>query len=300
MGGPTFPSAREKIRRADFHIDQLEELERGVWDAYPDAIRCEVDRYVSKQTGAEHAMVTVRSGWTLKFGSHDLNGSIGDAIHNLRSALDNLAWDLMIAARGKPPPEPLGIDSDFRKVQFPIWAKGPDWRRYGAPIRPPDHMPNDWGLGALYRVSEDQRAIIYGLQPFLAQNSSSLLWQLSELDNTDKHRHPNVSIAVVRVTRNKAFKEHGLKLAFHHQHKGAQSVKQNTKLAKVLASGPLGSWPDSEIENYVQMYLDLGVRIKFGKGPIQQGVPVVTRLREIRAEVARVVGLFLPRGERRP
>jgi hypothetical protein len=94
---------------------------------------------------------------------------IGDAVHNLRSALDHLAWQLAVpSARATTP----------RRIEFPIFLDDPATDRE---IR-----------GALTKklncLRPESQAIIDGAQPYKTGDRHHPLWLLQTLWNTDKHR----------------------------------------------------------------------------------------------------------------
>jgi hypothetical protein len=90
----------------------------------------------------------------------------GDALHNMRSVLDHIARLLVIAHGGQP------VDRPPRATMFPVHVADPG--------RPITISPG---------ISEDARAVVTSLQPFLHDEPRSHpLWRLSELNNIDKHR----------------------------------------------------------------------------------------------------------------
>lgn len=99
---------------------------------------------------------------------------IGDAIHNLRSSLDNLAYALATAHTGK-----LSA-SVARACAFPIFGTGPLFR-------------GERGRGAapkMQALSPRTRTAMERLQPYHRRKHPELelLWILEELSNIDKHR----------------------------------------------------------------------------------------------------------------
>jgi hypothetical protein len=101
---------------------------------------------------------------------------MGDVIYDLRSALDHLAWQLVIANGGTPvTPE----DNAGPSTAFPIFHSKEGAK--GGP-RPPVSIAGGVNTAAL--------AVIERLQPYHRVDDPQLdpLWQLSELCNTDKHR----------------------------------------------------------------------------------------------------------------
>jgi hypothetical protein len=114
---------------------------------------------------------------------------VGDAIHNLRCALDHLWWALATLHLGRDP------DGDEAKeVQFPIFTK------------PSFLKPGVWENHAYLRhVSSDAAAKAYPMQPFVTATSKPAntpaylidhLALLVTLSNTDKHRFLHTTVAV--------------------------------------------------------------------------------------------------------
>jgi hypothetical protein len=97
----------------------------------------------------------------------------GDAVHNVRAALDNLFW--AFALRYKDPP-------DNPRISFPIFKdrtrpKGPCWVNQGTNL--------------LRSVARNVGQVVESVQPFIrtqADPSRDPLWVLDRLWNDDKHR----------------------------------------------------------------------------------------------------------------
>lgn len=87
---------------------------------------------------------------------------IGDIIHNLRSALDYLAWQLVLQNGGTP----------GKNTYFPI---GSSPKKYNNTVR-----------GSLKGASKDAMELVKSLQPYPGGND--LLVQIHALDIHDKHR----------------------------------------------------------------------------------------------------------------
>jgi hypothetical protein len=100
---------------------------------------------------------------------------IGDVIHNLRSSLDSLVWELTIKHSGDP------IDpnaNQWRNVQFPIVTEANKWS--------PQESKCLWG------IQPSLKPYFEHLQPFHAgQNAApnEPFVILQSLSNIDKHRH---------------------------------------------------------------------------------------------------------------
>lgn len=92
----------------------------------------------------------------------------GEVCHQLRSCLDHLVWQLVIAKTGTLP--------SGTKSGFPIFLHEEGYSKRG--------------LAMIVGVSDEAAWRIKTVQPFNAPEvrDSTLLWALHELNNTDKHR----------------------------------------------------------------------------------------------------------------
>jgi hypothetical protein len=101
---------------------------------------------------------------------------IAEIVHNVRSALDHLVWQLVIRKTGEQPM----ID----RIEFPVVETLRGFER-----RAGRHLT---GVGA------KERAIIKSVQPFETGGAArSPLWQLRQLSNWTKHS--DVRLAPVRI-----------------------------------------------------------------------------------------------------
>ncbi len=100
-----------------------------------------------------------------------LNTIVGEHLHDLRSALDHLAWQLVLKAGGKP----------TDKTGFPIKDTDPGTDKKGRPRTP----------GVSGGVSAPARTLIRVAQPYQlgARYIEHPLWLLQQLWNIDKHRY---------------------------------------------------------------------------------------------------------------
>lgn len=107
---------------------------------------------------------------------------LGDVLHNLRCALDHMAWQLVRA--GTKPPDKL-TPRERRAVMFPIYKSRVEFNAAVKPTNPkkrPSCLPG---------VSRTQIAFIRGLQPYKAGNRRADFHPFSVLQkfsNADKHR----------------------------------------------------------------------------------------------------------------
>jgi hypothetical protein len=110
---------------------------------------------------------------------------IGACLHNLRAALDNLAYQLSEVGHGGPLPENVA-----KMVEFPIFLTRGDWNHRNA------------GPRRIAQMRARAQTIIEGLQPYKRGDeiaaSHDLLWILHKLNNVDKHRLPHLTLSVPR------------------------------------------------------------------------------------------------------
>lgn len=149
---------RQKLNRAKSHLKTL--VAEANKAEHPDFYRMDVQ----PDTEAGYYVVKIVS----RGSTEEWPLILGDILYNLRSALDHIVWQLVIANGKKP----------GKLNQFPI-AKDEAWfdsnvSRY------------------LARVHGDAVEAIRALQPFHVRDKGKRLlhplWLLSELENIDKHR----------------------------------------------------------------------------------------------------------------
>jgi hypothetical protein len=184
---------RAKIARTDMHLTFLHERVESFVDdggAYqletqPDSKTGEIAIY-GEAFGEPHA--------------HEWGAIIGDVVHDLRSALDHLVWQLTLD-NGHTPPAVIpwnrsDLDFKWRRIGFPIYTfvdprkQSPSGRRIPWRYKPPDSL---WGVRPALRT-ELQR-----LQPFNHGQDAPKkpLAILDELWNIDKHRHLHLALFFV-------------------------------------------------------------------------------------------------------
>jgi hypothetical protein len=107
--------------------------------------------------------------------SAELSLIVGDCIHNLRAALDNLIYELAVAHHGGRVPS--NVEG---KSAFPIFSESAQFARKRKDM-----------IGGIAPAAQ---AVIESLQPYNRGGKfrRSPLWQLNQLSNEDKHRLPHV------------------------------------------------------------------------------------------------------------
>lgn len=196
---------------------------------------------------------------------------LGDAIHNLRSALDHLIWQLVIANGGKP----------NRNTGFPIWDTKAKYKA-GRP-------------GNAQGISQSALKVLYGLKPYKGGNSP--LWTLHQLDITDKHR---LLLAVFAAHRNVII-DFGasMRRAFADQpgQEWIQNIpdmpialnpaeRQLVGPGVVLFGAPLGDQSHDDVEFTIEVALD--------EPGVVQREPPLPLLQQLCSVVEATIGLFAP------
>ena len=160
--------ARLKLDRANEHLDAFE-AEMGRY----------LDSDIYMLVRDDKADGTVFHLWIKEEPPPRLSVILGDCVHNLRSSLDHIAWQLVLA-NGQTPGE---------DTSFPIW----------------DRPPRDgvFSRKSCRGMSKDALALIERMQPYQAGENSTehVLWFLRELSNTDKHRTLNLTAASLKGIR---------------------------------------------------------------------------------------------------
>ncbi len=258
--------SRLKIKRAGQHLNVLKRHVRRFGKDHPYRIREDADR----ETGQYVKSVVVPQAppqWSL---------IIGDIAHNLRSALDHLAWQLAI--RSSPTRNPEN-EWDARQISWPIYCdplkyrgkrKDRVWRKDGL-VSPFDQM-------------------VENCQPYKrwANPKEDPLWLLHELSNLDKHRELHATLIDLRELPAAPFRE--------------VSVDPETG-EKAFSYGP-PEYPVKEIEVVVgpgapeaQVYVegDFPFEVEItNPGSVLHEQPVLRLVESIRREVKGVIAVFDP------
>ena len=164
-----FGSALSKISRARKLVDDLEAEIGAFWDARP----CELEIVASQSVGEGSFRVK-----RMRAVPDSIPLIMGDAAHNLRSALDHFAWAAVWAQdRGT-------------RTYFPVWGKT------AAP------GPGEWREYVCRQLKGAPAGLIEAIAKLEAWETGrdSLLWPIHELDRIDKHRLLlSVAVAVTGI-----------------------------------------------------------------------------------------------------
>lgn len=160
MSDQPLPGIKVKLERAQEQFHGLKALVQTYRSSKPYTIR----RYMNTAVGECWADVRIKKSIPVVWGV-----LIGELIHNFRSALDHLVWELVILETGAPPVA--------NKTQFPVFLTEAGFNNKRR------------GENFLHGVGTEAKAIIKSLQPYsTGEGEDSPLWHLHELSNWDKHR----------------------------------------------------------------------------------------------------------------
>lgn len=166
---------RLKLDWAKLHINRLENEVREFFDGRSYVAVAEYDpKTIWHVARLKINKSTPDERWSLV---------VGDAVQNLRSALDHAVYRLAIASSKSDPPP------DERSIEFPIFKEEKGQGGFLARGRP-----------KIAGIDPKAAAVIEGLQPFKAGNyAEDPLWLLQELNIVDKHRRIHVTAAMAKV-----------------------------------------------------------------------------------------------------
>jgi len=198
---------------------------------------------------------------------------LGDALHNMRSGLDALAYALTVAYTCSPTEEMI------ERSEFPIFG---DENRKGVPGSGPGLFQNNGGIKIL---GWDPRAktAVEALQPYKRGNDfrSDPLWMLHDLDRVDKHRLLHTTVASFAGTiwsiaafRNIRAMGPGLIQSF------GGAVETDTPIARICGIHPI----DPNTEMHVE--IDPAMDVAFNNDvPVAAEQPVRTTLGAIYSHI---------------
>jgi hypothetical protein len=152
-----------KRARAQTHFDAVEQSIRSFLDGEPYPIVIEASPHDGRYVFKLHEPRPLPA--------QEFALGIGDCIHNLRSALDFIAWEL------------AGADPHDRDTMFPIFDDAQQFRRHGA-----------WRIKNIPAMA---RALIERMQPHKAPHPrETALWAIEHFDTADKHRLLTLTVPV--------------------------------------------------------------------------------------------------------
>jgi hypothetical protein len=178
----TLDGCHAKIQRANEHIHQIHtEIVAGKIRLPSDALR--LQHYFQVPKPSEPDIFTHELVFSIQKDPPPVplifSVLAGEATYQLRSALDHLVYQAILAHTNEPPT----FNSAFPIIGKGRMAKQGRWRS-----APDEYVAQTERLKQV--ISGAAEAIIHGLQPFQrgAAYQDDPLWILQELNNTDKHR----------------------------------------------------------------------------------------------------------------
>jgi len=151
---------RVKVERAKKQLGDLERELIEFRDSEYTVVGAEFDPKTGKPIGTNHPL------YILPLIPFDAIPASGDIVHNLRSALDHLAYQLVLVGTNDAGP------THPRRIQFPI---AEDFVTYEARK-----------AGQVEGMRDDAKLAIDAAKPYKGGNED--LWRIHELNNIDKHR----------------------------------------------------------------------------------------------------------------
>lgn len=166
--------ARLKDRRAYEQLQALQLAVKAFLERQPYAAYVEIDA----EDGQINFGIDVREKPDPMWGV-----LIGEIVHDFHSALDHVAWQLVIRDGGVP--------ND--RTQFPIFL---DPAKFDLETTARGKMH-----GMMEGMAPESIAILKAVQPFAAGDRQSALWQLRELSIFDKHKSLHVTAGIIDRVR---------------------------------------------------------------------------------------------------
>ncbi|MCA1701809.1 MAG: hypothetical protein LC808_00475 [Actinobacteria bacterium] len=174
----TLTGVEAKIRWARAHLAELKQSISRVLAPDRQTFTLERDVQAGDYVLRVHGLPTVDPEWVL---------IAGDCLHNLRSSLDHLAWQLVLLDGGQP----------NRDTNFPVKQNAFNKAGQRAPARIKPHIRR-----------ADIRDLVEQMQPYSAPQLPNPgpfvmehpLWLLHDLDITDKHKLLLVIVAMPQVS----------------------------------------------------------------------------------------------------
>ena len=240
---------RLKIKRAEKHISDLDVCIQSFFDSNPYRI------------GAKPHPVAAINHTTLFIAEvqpvpSDIALILGDAIHNLRSALDHLAWQLVKAGGGQPD----------RDTFFPICESSQQYA-------------SAFGRGEIKRMPVGAEKVLSSIQPY--QTLDQNLWLLHRLDIIDKHR--------LLLTIAAIMDKWGIDFAA-----GQRVWLSDHRFVALIVGNEITNIPTSTYERHSNQDFKLGLDIAFAEPEIAEGDLVLQTTKKLLDLVNGIVSNFEP------
>lgn len=229
---------RLKIKRAAHHIAELNTLLLAFRSLHP----YEVDSKPHRTPELDHTTLYVKS---IADPPEEFPLIVGDAIHNMRSALDHLVWHLVEVGGGTPNKDtffPICVDPDGRhKFQSAI------------------------GKGEIKKIPKGADKVLLAAQPYVSGNDTLRL--IHDLDINDKHR--------LLITIATCYEEWSIMLGGSVELRFDQYDVRPLQAGDEIVNMPTSTFERESIQNY-----KLRIDVAFGQSEVVQGKPIVPTLNE--------------------
>lgn len=214
----------------------------------------------------------------------------GEIINSLRSALDNLVWELTVHHRGQPSDPLPAYDTPegrlWRSIYFPVVGKQHNW----------DSLGKGYGPRELWGIHPAIRARFKRSQPFLVGKDYERHWlyALHQLWIADKHRTPAVVVSTVAF---KGFEPLPGQVVPHFiwgllDDPLIGPFKEGAELARIrIVRTDPEEWP---LDGKMDMNFRFDFDIAFDEGPPAYGAWVRRTLQAVCDEVTAIIIEFEP------
>jgi hypothetical protein len=250
---------RVKIERAKQHIHELNSEIRAFFDTNPFIVGTKRN---PKTRQLIYYLVSV----------HEVPLTIaaiaGDILQNLRSALDHLAYQLVLVGRGSGDP--------LRHVYFPI---ADDAKKYES-----EKIKKTRGM------REAAIKAIDAVKPYRGGND--ILWHLNRLNNVDKHRLLITVGSAYRSINVGPHSDHFMQKIFGIKITGPPVFLRPADRQFPLKAGNelFIDYPDSEVNEQIQFQFE----IAFGEAEVIKGKSLIETLQQMADSVDSLILSFAP------
>lgn len=254
----TLSGVEEKLKRANHHVQDLNAEIQAFFAAHPYEVGTKRD---PKTRQLIYYMVAVREPPPV------ISALAGEVLQSLRSALDHLAYQLVVVGTGKPGP--------FYYVYYPIFDSAEEYEAKK--------------LGQIKGMRKKAIEAIDATKPYKGGNDA--LWKIDRLNKVDKHR---LLIAIMSTPRS-------IDLG-HYMSRQIAKVRPGAPALPALflaATGPkpvplkagdvlFTGKPDDEPDDQQQFRF----HISFGEPGVAEGEPVIETLQQMTDLVGGLIPSF--------
>lgn len=159
--------------------------------------------------------------------SADISLAAGDAIHNMRSALDHLVYEISSQREADP-----------GDTSFPLLTKEENWDKRGKH----GALLVNSGLNRVRLLPDEAQTLIHDLQPWprpqpfapdMFGPNRKRLWELHAFDIADKHKNLNVAVLYIEVV-GVGHNEVSPDLGFESVYRGPLQLNTRTLVLRLL------------------------------------------------------------------